>query len=105
MNVLIHYCLTIPVPQCIKWGRKMHKDACIAIIFLLDSYSGVPMGKCMMIGSSVHSYRYNHSYIMLKTFLVAYQGGTCLLGRLKILVFKRVENEVVFFKCEEMKNG
>ena len=33
------------------------------------------------------------------------QGGTCLFGRLKIWVFKWEENEVLFFKCEEMKNG
>ena len=32
-------------------------------------------------------------------------GGTCLLGRLKIWVFKWDENEFLFFKCEEMKNG
>ena len=33
------------------------------------------------------------------------EGGNCLLGRLKIWVFKWEENEVLFFKCEEMKNG
>ena len=32
-------------------------------------------------------------------------GGTCLFGGLKIWVYKWEENEVLFFKCEEMKNG
>ena len=34
---------------CTKLGRKMHKHACIAIIFLFESYTCMPMGKCMMI--------------------------------------------------------
>ena len=56
---------------------------------------------CMKEGR--HNRAHRSVYVRMTWFAHCNGGGTCLYGRLKIWFFKWEENEVKFFKCEEMK--